>query len=335
MAMACLKPIDVLARLDADGRRQPAGGMMRARAVVTGRCEPRAARKMNLDEIYVKTELGTKELVERQMGLAIDVRRLLILVDGKHTVAQILARGRAFHANVAAFDGPRARGPGRPPLQRALHRAGAMPDLPSAAPTRSSDFLDAQKALSNAINEHLGFRGYGLMMRLQKAENLRDLHEMLPDFAQALVKRKGMEAATPIVTALEQMIVRKAVMQQAAAVAAPTRRSVGRGTGRADRRPFLRQGPGRIRRRRRQDRAAGSGRPVAQMALPEGRHVAVVARAIAQQAVGRRRPAQARGPGHRARADGTRGHRGREFPPGHARGLGPLATTRSRRSIPG
>jgi hypothetical protein len=55
----------------------------------------------------------------------------------------------------------------------------------------------------------LGFRGYGLMMRLQKAENLRDLHEMLSAFAQALVKRKGMETATPIVSALEQMIVRR------------------------------------------------------------------------------------------------------------------------------
>ena len=29
---------------------------------------------------------------------------LLILVDGKHTVAQILARGQAFHADAAAFD---------------------------------------------------------------------------------------------------------------------------------------------------------------------------------------------------------------------------------------
>jgi len=70
-------------------------------------------------------------------------------------------------------------------------------------------FVDAKKALSNAVNEHLGFRGYGLLMRLRKAKNLRDLHEMLPDFAQTLVKRKGMEAATPIVSALEQMIVRR------------------------------------------------------------------------------------------------------------------------------
>ena len=163
---------------------------------------------MNLDEIYVKTELGTKELAERQMGLAIDVRRLLILVDGKHTVAQILARGRAFNANVAAFEDLERAGL----VTRLLGaRSTAQPD--SVPAERSADevqdFLDAQKALSNAINEHLGFRGYGLMMRLQKAENLRDLHEMLSAFAQALVKRKGMEAATPIVSGLEQMIVRR------------------------------------------------------------------------------------------------------------------------------
>ena len=70
-------------------------------------------------------------------------------------------------------------------------------------------FLDSQKALSDAINDHLGFRGYLMMMRLQKAENLRDLRELLTEFAQALVKRKGIEFATPVVSGLEQMIVRK------------------------------------------------------------------------------------------------------------------------------
>lgn len=164
---------------------------------------------MNLDEIYVKTELGTKELLERRMGLAIDVRRLLILVDGKHTVAQILARGRAFHADSAAFADLERAG-----LVARLFGARSTEEQESASPVeRSADdvqrFLEAQTALSNAINQHLGFRGYGLMMRLQKAENLRDLHEMLPDFAQSLVKRKSMEFATPVVTELEQMIVRK------------------------------------------------------------------------------------------------------------------------------
>jgi hypothetical protein len=164
---------------------------------------------MNLDEIYVKTELGTKELVERRMGLAVDLRRLLILVDGKHTVAQILARGRAFHADATTFENLERAG-----LVARLFSARSTEQVDAGPVERSADevqsFLGAQRALSDAINEHLGFRGYGLMMRLQKTENLRDLHEMLPDFAQSLVKRKGMEFATPIVTALEQMIVRKA-----------------------------------------------------------------------------------------------------------------------------
>jgi hypothetical protein len=164
---------------------------------------------MNLDEIYAKTELGTKELVERRMGLAIDVRRLLILVDGKHTVAQILERGRAFHADAAAFEELEHAG-----LVTRLFGARSTEQVRSKPVERSADevqaFLAARKALSTAINENLGFRGYGLLMRLRKAENLRDLHEMLPDFAQSLVKRQGMATATPIVSALEQMIVRKA-----------------------------------------------------------------------------------------------------------------------------
>lgn len=163
---------------------------------------------MNLDEIYVKTEKGTQELAERKLGLAIDVRRLLILVDGKHTVAQILARGRAFHADAAAFEDLERAG-----LVARLFSARSTTQAESGPVERSADevqtFLAAQKALSDAINDNLGFRGYLLMMRLQKAENLRDLHEMLPEFAQSLVKRKGIEAATPVVSALEQMIVRK------------------------------------------------------------------------------------------------------------------------------
>ncbi len=44
-----------------------------------------------------------------------------------------------------------------------------------------------------------------MMMRLQRAGNLLDL---LPDFAKALGKRVGIDAATPIVGELEQLIVR-------------------------------------------------------------------------------------------------------------------------------
>ncbi len=84
--------------------------------------------------------------------------------------------------------------------------SGAAP-----APRSESEvqrFIAAQQQLSDAINKHLGFRGYMMMMRLQRASNLRDLHDLLPDFAKAMVKRVGIDAATPIVGELERLIVR-------------------------------------------------------------------------------------------------------------------------------
>ena len=92
--------------------------------------------------------------------------------------------------------------------------------------------------------------------------------------------------------------------------------------GPADRRPVRRQDARRLRRRGDQDRAARRRRPAAQLAPAPGRHLRLVAGAVAQQALDRARPAQRRGPGHRAPAD-RRGRRAdRELPPRHARGLG-------------
>jgi len=77
-----------------------------------------------------------------------------------------------------------------------------------AAPTADAvqRFLQAQQIMSDAINQHLGFRGYMMMMRLQRTANLRDVHDLLPEFAQALVKRIGMDPATPIVDEVEQLV---------------------------------------------------------------------------------------------------------------------------------
>ncbi len=45
------------------------------------------------------------------------------------------------------------------------------------------------------------------MMRLQKATNLRDLHDLLRELAMVLVKRIGIEGATPIVSEMERQII--------------------------------------------------------------------------------------------------------------------------------
>lgn len=165
---------------------------------------------MNLGEIYAKTEEGVRELKERKLNLPIPLRSVLIMVDGNRTVGQVLERAQTLRVDADTL--------------LALERAGLItkrfgapsrtePAAQAPAP-RSADevqrFTAARTRLSELINHHLGFRGYLMMMRLQRAENLRDLHDFLPDFAQALVKRIGIEAATPIVSELERLMVVRA-----------------------------------------------------------------------------------------------------------------------------
>ena len=161
---------------------------------------------MHLGEIYAKTEEGVRELKERKLNLPIALRSVLIMVDGHRTVGDVLERAQALRVDAGTLV--------------ALERAGLIAKrfgAPSradraarASVPRSADeverFTAAQTRLSELINQHLGMRGYLMALRLQRAENLRDLHDFLPDFAQALVKRIGMEAATPIVSELERLI---------------------------------------------------------------------------------------------------------------------------------
>jgi hypothetical protein len=174
---------------------------MSARSSLRGTGNP----PMHPREIYAKTEEGVRELKERKLNLPVALRSVLIMVDGNRTVAEVVERAQALRVDVTTL--------------AALERAGLITKRFSApsdveraqAPApRTTDeverFMAAQTSLSDLINQHLGFRGYLMMMRLQRAENLRDLHDFLPDFAQALVKRIGMEAATPIVSELERRI---------------------------------------------------------------------------------------------------------------------------------
>lgn len=163
---------------------------------------------MDPSEIYAKTDLGVAELRERRLNLPVTLRSLLILIDGNRTVGEVLEKARALRLDERAL--------------AALERGGLIAkrfSAPSDAataggPARSEDeiqrYMRAQQLMSEAISQHLGFRGYGLMLRLQKTANVRDLHDLLPDVAKALVKRIGMAPATPIVETIERLITGRA-----------------------------------------------------------------------------------------------------------------------------
>jgi hypothetical protein len=156
-------------------------------------------------DIYAKTDLGVQELRERKLNLSIPLRSLLILIDGQRTVREVLAKSQSLNVDERALTSLERSG-----LIAKRYSGPSESDDETIPSERTPDevqrFLRAQKMMDAAINNHLGFWGYGLILRLQKTANLRDLHDLLPDVAKALVKKIGFDAATPIVIEMEQVI---------------------------------------------------------------------------------------------------------------------------------
>src|SRR5437762_3500198 len=144
---------------------------------------------MNPGEIYAKTDEGLRELKERKHNLPITLRTLLIMIDGNQTVSQILERASALRVDASAFSSLERAGLIARRFTAPSSHAGKTAATPSEKEVQR--FIAAQKKMSDAINAHLGFRGYVMILRLQRTGNLRDLHDFLPDFEQALAKRIG------------------------------------------------------------------------------------------------------------------------------------------------
>jgi hypothetical protein len=161
---------------------------------------------MDPSEIYAKTELGVQELRERTLNLPVALRSLLILIDGRRTIGEVLDKARALRLDERALAS----------LERGglIVRRFSAPSAGGATATPAEGGDDtqrqrvdrAQALMREAIQAHLGLAGYALRTRVQKCANLRDVHDLLPDLARALVKRLGIERATPIVEAIERLI---------------------------------------------------------------------------------------------------------------------------------
>jgi hypothetical protein len=161
---------------------------------------------MNPSEIYAKTDRGLQELRDNTLNLPAMLRDLLAMIDGHRTVLEVLASAKALKLDGRALRALERGGliASRTPAFHAVRDEATQPPPPTSDEVER--YAQAQQMMSDAIHAHLGFRGYDLSMRLRKTGNVRDLHDLLPDFAKALVKRLGIEPATPVVASIERLI---------------------------------------------------------------------------------------------------------------------------------
>ncbi len=169
---------------------------------------------MRDDDVFRKTDAGREEIQQRQRRLAPQLRTILLMVDGRRSLAELREVMAGVHApadTLAQLQAlglieatPNGFGPSAL-LQAVSPGQGASPDAASAAPgpvpvppppaaasgLAVGDYHRLYEGMSEAIRAHLGLRGYFMQLKVERCEDAVALRALLPEMRQALAKAKG------------------------------------------------------------------------------------------------------------------------------------------------
>jgi hypothetical protein len=167
------------------------------------------------NSVFRKTELGMAEVAMRKLGLRAELRRLLIMVDGKNTITKLSTVVRASEIEALIFELQAMNlidlGDGSAPMASAPVGGGAVTSGNSndtgaatlatsqpaaaeanAAPTQEQ-FIAARRAAVRFINDTLGPEGEALAVRLERTQSAQELRDAVTH-ARASLERMASEA---------------------------------------------------------------------------------------------------------------------------------------------
>lgn len=161
---------------------------------------------MDTNLIYRKTAKGQQEMAARSNELPARVRTLLVMVDGKCTGADLLAKGKAFGDPVAFIEQLLAGGfieAAAPPAAPAPVAAPAIAaPAPAAAAGTDASLKELMRFASHMVIDRLGPTADVLTIKLEKSRTAAELGDALSacrDAIQAVAgKRKAEEFWTAV-----------------------------------------------------------------------------------------------------------------------------------------
>jgi hypothetical protein len=169
-------------------------------------------------EYFDKTEKGRQEILHRTYQLNAKLRPLLVIVDGRHTAKELLRKVQGLGLTGAHFDTLLLGGfiSAREVHTAALDHAESgdsdtlqvpMVSNHVPAPTDSAEQRIAMKTFFNeSIKSSLGLRGFGLQLKVERAESLSDFIELREIFLEAVEKSKGKVLADSLARRLNQLL---------------------------------------------------------------------------------------------------------------------------------
>lgn len=146
---------------------------------------------MHKQAMPAKTEQGRAEIDNRERRLQAGLRSVLLLVDGRRTVAELQELARRLNAPDDA-------------LQQLLSlqlisgdaaAASAQAANEPVAPTQANRHGVLHALMTDTVRERLGVLGYLFQLKLERATTESELEALLPDLQAALAKRTSPQGA--------------------------------------------------------------------------------------------------------------------------------------------
>jgi hypothetical protein len=155
------------------------------------------------ETVYAKTSQGSDEIATRRHGLSMRVRQLLILIDGRRSVADLgrMMPDTELRANLALLldqgfvavavagvpppavpIGAGADAPAAPPLQLA-------PQAPP--PAQGHDLESVRRQLVRQLIDTIGPNADAMAVRIERCRSVDEIRQLLPTIASLVEAIRG------------------------------------------------------------------------------------------------------------------------------------------------
>jgi len=174
-----------------------------------------------MSKIYFdKTDKGRVEITNRTYQLSAKFRPLLVIVDGKHTLEELLKSVQGLGLSQAHLDTLESEGfivrrteSGETPAVTPVAETKATVAQPTVianpialTPEQSAARLMAIRTFFNeTVKSNLGLRGFGMQLKVERAETLDDFLQLREPYLEAVEKAKGAELARTLAAKLDQL----------------------------------------------------------------------------------------------------------------------------------
>lgn len=158
--------------------------------------------------IFDKTERGREEIATRVHHLALRLRSLLVMIDGKQGTLELLHKVGGLGLTLGSFAELADGGFIREVATSSVAVAPA-PNLPALQPTAMSEveqILALHAFFNGTIKSALGLRGFSLQLKAERAMTLADFEQLRAPFLAAVLKSKGDEMARSLGARLDQLL---------------------------------------------------------------------------------------------------------------------------------